>query len=752
MPTAAEKRAAAIARAKESMKADKAKVQATLSKKRQREEDDNEEEGGTDTRTSTGTPAKRIKSEAPRSAKKEVVSSVATTSSKKKAAVPKEATAKPKPARAPVATVVASPARAPIPAATTPDATAAAYLQQQQQLQLAQLLYNQQQQQQQQYASMYGPYGAATQMPGYGGYSSQQQPVPNSWTGYGAPQFGSPTGTAGTTVPFYQPPSYSYPPVPSAPPMTNIASSAVAPSSAKKPPAKSSATPSAATKKKAPTPKKASLPPPKKKDESEDDEPIPPPPVQTLQMQISQQVLANASASMNNQPFPHMVAPPQAYQHTLENSSATSLEDEQSYEPDDQPIYVDDYPSADIPKKKYGGRSCVVWMIVIVALALGISAMFAHDHAAKKRSPVTVVTTKMSSPSSTALEVPCFFDSEPRYTTIEEEEVGEDGERTMTTRRVLLRPCQGADNASPCPTHAVCQDGKLVECTDKSFEIDPLGAGCELTSATMDVVALWASVLEERSIQELCASQSSSGSTTALPVFDYKELQLLYPDTLATHPLDIQILSTHFLVEHEDGRYFIGLPDGHALVLPFRCRAVAFVSATTKWTLALFGDITWTIARYTTKFLWSLTSAYPLVTLILCLIVFIVRKVLLFQEHRAKLARDVPTMRDKAFGELQENSDVAHAALHLRDALVAELTAHDNMIHVKRQRQYWIEQVWPRVVPQLYQDNRIKKTQRVEAGTGKRRDYYQWVAVKRSIAKKRVSIQEGAEPEKKKDQ
>jgi hypothetical protein len=262
-----------------------------------------------------------------------------------------------------------------------------------------------------------------------------------------------------------------------------------------------------------------------------------------------------------------------------------------------------------------------------------------------------------------------------------------------------------------------------------------------LTPATQqEIVALWMAALEERTIADLCVA---GGSHAELPLFEYQKLQLLYPSTLAIHPLDKTVMQTAFATHEEQGRWFIGLPDDHTIILPLRCRMAHSISKLLKTILAWIGLLCWKSVTASTRLMWSMMSSYPLISFIGLLTVLGVRQVQSFQKHRINLVKDVAKMRDMAFDRLQDDADTAHAVLHLRDDIVATLTAHDNFLNgfANQQRHYWITSVWPKVIPQLQQDNRIKKTQRVELG-GKRRDYWQWVAASRSTtkSKKHVSI------------
>ncbi len=450
-----------------------------------------------------------------------------------------------------------------------------------------------------------------------------------------------------------------------------------------------------------------------------DDEAMPQPPVTTLEMQISQQVLANASASLKNQPAPYTEAPPEAF-----SATASPEDDEHSlqYEHDDQPIIVDIEESESIePTVKQ--PSFLPWLFFVVAMALMISVFYADD---PSKSPIIIIES-----NNKAIDVPCFQDSEPRYLETQE---GEE------VRRELIQPCATVESIATCPSLAFCQDGKLLHCTHKGFQVDPTATKCELTPAILlDTVALWMTALEESTIADFCIA---GGSHAELPLFDYQKLQLTYPITLATHPLDNAVMQTAFAVQESDGRLFIGLPDDHLVTIPLRCRFAHSFRKFLKVSLEWIGLFCWKLIAVCTKVAWSMMSAYPLMSLIGLITMAIVHEARSFQKRRIHLVKDVARMRDMAFDKLQDQSDTAHALLHLRDDIVATLTADQDVLQgARQQRQHWITEVWPRVVPQLQQDNRIKKTQRVEVG-GKRRDYWQWVAAK-SASKKRVGIVEG---------
>lgn len=382
---------------------------------------------------------------------------------------------------------------------------------------------------------------------------------------------------------------------------------------------------------------------------------------------------------------------------------------------------MDEITSSAVDYKKATQVSWGYWLVANLSIAVAISAIFAALDQQEVAAPKITSVPKG--------ELPCYLDSVPRYSTVMSEEQDEHRNTIRHGQKVLIRPCPGMDAAVPCPTPGNCQDGKLMECSHKSFEVSPDDSECILSTHAKETVDLWKRTLMDRTIQEIC--RTGTLPTDPLPVFDYQELQLLYPDTLATNPLDQLVLQSESATQREDGRYYIGLPDATVVQLPLSCRMSQSLSTSFKAFRNAMGNLTWMSFKYMGMFTWNLARAYPcssLISLVVALLMYTARTM---AERRRRLIRDVATMRDKAFQKLQEQSKEAHAILHLRDAIVDELVGHADILSGgHKQREYWNKQVWPRVKPQLEQDNRVRKTQRVDASNKNAapRVYWQWVA------------------------
>ena len=137
-----------------------------------------------------------------------------------------------------------------------------------------------------------------------------------------------------------------------------------------------------------------------------------------------------------------------------------------------------------------------------------------------------------------------------------------------------------------------------------------------------------------------------------------------------------------------------------------------------------------------------MARAYPLTSLILLFSIVGVRKARSSQTRRMALVKDVAKMRFLIYEKLQEQSDAAHAVLHVRDDIFGILTAeneNDILNDARKQREYWIDEVWPQVTAYICQDSRIKKTQRRELG-GERQDYWHWVADKSTTKGKSFTV------------
>jgi hypothetical protein len=307
-----------------------------------------------------------------------------------------------------------------------------------------------------------------------------------------------------------------------------------------------------------------------------------------------------------------------------------------------------------------------------------------------------------------ASEPLCFFDSAVVY----------DAEEVVPS-------CNKEDGVA-CPTWGVCETGQIVGCSSTYYQVSDNKDGCVLTDESKDALSSLQEVLEEWSAREQCRS----GAFETRPLFKYSELQLAKPTELASDRLDPNVLQAEFIVERRQDGLYVGLSDEHNLKLPFSCGAGESI----KKMLGRCGNLLMLAFHGLVSMAWSCFSAYPLISLVGLLVVLIVKRGRDYRAYRSKLVREIAQVRQMAYELLQEVSSESHVALHVRDDIAMTLYPES-----KSRREHLIKDVWPRVVPDFQQDNRIRKSTRMIEG--KPRDVWQWVAV--SSTKKKTATLRG---------
>jgi len=416
----------------------------------------------------------------------------------------------------------------------------------------------------------------------------------------------------------------------------------------------------------------------------DDDDDMPPPPSASLEMQISQQVMANVVAHAKNEPTPFNVPPPEAFAQ-LSSSQPDDDVEEEVY--DDQPIIVDD---DEIPplvqKRRTWGRGLIGAIVVgILSYVIVMWSGDGYEELLSEQSPAD-----LGDP-----EANCYFDS-----------IVGDSEDYV--------PACADEPGAPCPNDGVCSGGQLVGCQYWFEEVAEDGKSCGLPAQSQKTLETIIEVLEEKTIEAEC----SLFSFASRPLFDYAHVQLVRPMELATNPLELAVLEKELVSERKKGKFFIGLPKDHPLELSFACS----VASSVKSAIGLIGSLMILLLHSLLSGLWSICKAYPLASIAGLLVVLVVRKRRQHQAYRSKLVRDIANVRQMAYEILQASPSASHVVLHIRDEIA--MTMYPDS---KTQRQYIIKEVWPRIIPNFVQDNRVRKSTRVMEG--KPRDVWQWIAV-----------------------
>ena len=336
--------------------------------------------------------------------------------------------------------------------------------------------------------------------------------------------------------------------------------------------------------------------------------PGPPP---SLEKQISQQVMANMAAAEKNQPMPHTVPPPEAFEYQPVDDG----EDEVEF--DEEPIDMSE--ESDIPKDKKSSKGLVTAIVVAIV------------------SYLLVQSGKDLVGASNAAS--CFIDNTP---------INENGD--------ILSSCTDG-NGVPCPDGGSCMYGKLVECPSKYYEVSEDETKCVLTDISKLSLSAIRDLLEDLTVKEGCLNE--------MPMFDYKEIQLSNPSVLATNPLELHILENEFKTERRDGVFYIGLPKDYILKSSYRC----WMIGTLKSFLAALGSLFVFGCNLLIMAIWETFKSHPIASIIGVVVGFMIKRIYNYRSYRLKLAKDVADVRKKAYEYLEEFPQ-PHVALHVRDHIV----------------------------------------------------------------------------------
>ena len=441
--------------------------------------------------------------------------------------------------------------------------------------------------------------------------------------------------------------------------------------------------------------------------DSDDNEDVFPSPTQ-LQHQVSIQVMENFQASLKNLPSPHTRAPESVF--SAQNSGGITQSEIDAFDPnyeDADPINMDPSSSS---ATTIQGPSFLKWLSGVVAAAAIISSLLAGGK-----------TTPALSTSST-IQQRCYLDTIPRFEVVS---VNHNPGKEETTRRVIVNPCQESSKGQLCPDLGFCSEGLLVNCTHEDFELDETGLQCKVKPS---IHGKWTAVLENLSAQQLCVDPKSP-----VPVFDY--LRLVEEKELPS--LNMKVLQSQFHLEHDDdGKLWLGLSDGHPVIVPMSCRLQqqlkSWFQTVYYWALSFIKAL----LIGTFKYAWLTFRTYPRESLIGSVILGAYYWYTTFNASKRQIIIDTARMRDMALDKLRDASDDSHYVMALRDDVIADLTPYD--LNDKK-RKYYRSQIWPRVLGQFVGDNRLRHSQHMDATNQKVKLYYQWVASK-SAKKKSVRI------------
>jgi hypothetical protein len=408
-----------------------------------------------------------------------------------------------------------------------------------------------------------------------------------------------------------------------------------------------------------------------------------------LESQISTRVLANCAAALKNEPLPYQDAPPGADDYQPENADEEI--DEEVI--DEEPIYIDADDDELFVEQAKHRLSLVKKGVnflkksIMVSIGVGVLSYFFMLQGGVFDWPDPGKYQEQQQLSSEL----CYIDTE-----------------------ALDAPACD-QNGVACPDGGICAGGRMEGCMSPHYQLSNSRNACILDQQTNETIASLQELLAQWSIEKICGSSSND----EMPLFDYSELQLAN-----ALPIDV-IIELFFTERDEDNKFYVGLPKDYRLNLPVGCRLMQM----SKSVLSGLGSLAMTSAHGLGSFAWSITLAYPLASLLGLIVVLLFKYRRDVQAHRQQVLIDVAHVRQMTYQRLQEDPSISHVVLHIRDEIVMSLFPDS-----KKQRMYIQKQVWPRVVPDLLQDNRVRKSTKVMEGNP--RDVWQWVAAPLSAKKK----------------
>ena len=317
-----------------------------------------------------------------------------------------------------------------------------------------------------------------------------------------------------------------------------------------------------------------------------------------------------------------------------------------------------------------------------------------------------------------------------------------------------------------CPLYGRCYRGLLQDCLDEDGLFDGIKRhvpnekkdGCIVSSQATELAEIVQQVLEDMTVAQTCGTSDKTWGDENMS--KEEPFPLFYPEMVAKR-MNVYDSYTHLILDTDEGRRIdvtvdflvwlspafdhtkiefgpttwltMGLSQGvppNSLHLPLDCTMKLLF-----WEL-LEGFFEWTALFMLFSFEngWWLVSTYPLYCLGAA--VFLQGCIALQKrrKHKAKVRELYDTIYEAVYDRLAECEDhEGFAALHLRDQISRDIYPTN-----KREQQFVIDHVWPRMVREIWSDNRVRKFRRV--AMGKELEHWDFAVQAKRIRRERRSL------------
>ena len=410
-----------------------------------------------------------------------------------------------------------------------------------------------------------------------------------------------------------------------------------------------------------------------------------------LEKQIQYQVLENVLKTIN----PQLQAQQQLQMNPHQHQRAQSPIQPTTYSDCIKPTHEQNIPHKnDVNRKRPFLTMSLSVIVVVSAIAVGV-----HFTPPNQTSD-TVLPASFSLP-------PCFMSNQMDML---------EGIPPPNVNEQSITKCDISSIIIECPVGAVCIDGLLHSCLDPFQKVAMTGDTCILSKEANATLEKVQSTLIDWTVQHYCSFQGcklARNAYTKGPVFPISNLHETVDQVLLAQSENL------VLTKDEVGKILVGLSDQYMedkIVLPWLCWTFVLMIQVIQ---AFLGNF-WGLLSFCCRIVWSTSVTYPWITLSSLITFWALRTYQRRQGDYKVLLNNVAEVRLLAHQKLMSDS-LEHVVLHLRDEVALDL--HPT---TKKNRDYLILKVWPRVVADVRLDNRVHKT--TQMLHGKPRDIWQWVA------------------------
>jgi hypothetical protein len=309
---------------------------------------------------------------------------------------------------------------------------------------------------------------------------------------------------------------------------------------------------------------------------------------------------------------------------------------------------------------------------------------------------------------------PCFYD------TAQEEDVYE-----RPTDPVLGVICRLPE--VPCPEGGICKYGLLQDCSHRHRQVASTKDACILTNDANQTLLAAQQFLEIWTVQHLChvegcafAVQKPEGTSSTGPWFLFSQL-VGELDVEWDLELFSQVPAKFSIHKQENDSILIALSNefiDQSLPVPWWC----LLKRWTVGSVLLLVNSILAVFRFLAMGSFSVVKTYPMSCLSALAAIFTLVVIVRFRSERGRLRAQVAKVCRMARRRLQDAAPAKVPVLHVRDEIAWELYPN-----AEADRKYLKTNVWPRVMQDLEQDNRIGKESAVVDRKFQRT--WQWLAV-----------------------